>query len=187
MSRKFIIALPLAVFMALVGIFAVQLMRGGASDEIPSALIGQPIPPLELEAVSGQTSEVLSTGFLETLPPEVDVVALNVFASWCVPCRVEHPQIEAIAALDNVVVVGLNYKDKPEDAVAFLAELGNPYAAIGGDPEGRVALDYGVYGVPETFLIDRQGVVRARYAFPILPSHLIEQVQPAIQRIAGAS
>lgn len=185
MARKLIIILPLAIFVALASVFTVQLLRGGASSEIPSALVGQPIPALPLVPLPGMEAAALSQAFFETLDPGVDVVALNVFASWCVPCRAEHAQIEAMAAMENVLVVGLNYKDKPEAAIAFLDELGNPYSALGGDPDGRVALDYGVYGVPETFLIDRDGIIRARYAFPILPSNLEQQVLPAIKQIAG--
>ncbi|MEO0497340.1 MAG: DsbE family thiol:disulfide interchange protein [Pseudomonadota bacterium] len=185
MARKLIIVLPLAIFMALATVFTVQLLRGGATSEIPSALVGQPIPPLPLVPLPGKEAAALSDAFFASLEADIDVVALNVFASWCVPCRAEHAQIEAIADMENVLVVGLNYKDKPEAALAFLDELGDPYAALGGDPDGRVALDYGVYGVPETFLIDRNGIIRARYAFPILPSNLEQQVLPAIAQIAG--
>ncbi|MEM1364839.1 MAG: DsbE family thiol:disulfide interchange protein [Pseudomonadota bacterium] len=187
MSRKLLIILPLVIFAALATVFTVQLLRGGASNELPSALIGQRIPPLPLVPLPGREATSLSEAYFDNLDPEIDVVALNVFASWCVPCRAEHPQIEAMADMKNVEVVGLNYKDRPEAALAFLQELGDPYAAIGGDPDGRVALDYGVYGVPETFLIDRDGVIRARYAFPILPSNFADQVRPAILEIAGGN
>lgn len=163
-----------------------MLFYGGDRSAVPSVLIGRQAPTLDLSPLPGRDATLLSDAYFDQLPAEIDVVALNVWASWCVPCRAEHPQIVAMSNMPNVQVVGLNYKDKGEDALAFLRELGDPYTAIGADSEGRTAIEYGVYGVPETFLIDRTGIIREKYVGPIIRSTFEDKVKPAIQRIAGS-
>ena len=149
-------AIPLVVFLGLVAIFALQLTSGRDVSEVPSALIGRPAPQVALEPLEGPQF---------TLTPGRPQL-VNVFASWCGPCRVEHPELERLAA-QGVPIHAINYKDAPANARAFLAQLGNPFATIGADPNGRAAIEWGVYGVPETFLVDAQGRIRHRIAGPL--------------------
>jgi cytochrome c biogenesis protein CcmG/thiol:disulfide interchange protein DsbE len=147
--------------------------------EVPSALINESVPefslpPLEGAAVPGFSSADLRTG---------EVALVNVFASWCIPCRAEHPFLMRLAEDGIVPIYGLNYKDKRSNAVSWLAELGNPYVAIGADENGRVAIDWGVYGVPETFVIDRVGVIRYRHVGPLFPETLEETILPLIRSL----
>ena len=183
MTRRTLVFLPLILFLALSAVFAVQLIRGGDTSAVPSALIGKPLPNLSLRKLEAVETPVFNSGFIENAPQDIQVVALNVWASWCVPCRAEHPTIEALANIDGVAVVGLNYKDKQEAAAGFLSELGNPYTAIGTDPDGKNGLNLGVYGVPETFLVDRQGVIRTKFVGPLSPERMETEVRPALLAI----
>jgi cytochrome c biogenesis protein CcmG/thiol:disulfide interchange protein DsbE len=115
-----------------------------------------------------------------------EVTVVNVFASWCIPCRDEHPVLEALKAETGVRLFGINQKDAPENAAAFLSELGNPYDAIGGDAYGRVSIDWGVYGVPETFVVDANGVIRFKHVGPLSPQSVEADVIPAIDRARTA-
>ena len=108
---------------------------------------------------------------------------VNVFASWCIPCRVEHPIITRLAERDDVAVFGLNYKDKPEDAKAWLAELGDPYDRIGADRDGRVGIDWGVYGVPETFVVGRDGRIRYKHVGPLTAEAVAERILPLVEEL----
>lgn len=171
--------LPALLALALVVAFFVQLGRED-KENLPSPLIGKSVPEFDLPGL-GQTPG-LSSGDLRA--PGVKLV--NVFASWCVPCRAEHPQIEALTDA-GITVHGLNYKDKPADATAFLQELGNPYTRIGRDEAGRVGIDWGVYGVPETFVIDGKGTITYKHVGPIRPEHLSEKIMPAIRRARTGS
>ena len=152
--------LPPVLFLALAGAFLVGLNRE-TPDELPSMLAGKPAPPLDLpplyEGEPGIGPQALTT-------PGIKLV--NFWASWCGPCRAEHPMLEQLAA-EGIPILGVNYKDQPENAKAFLAELGNPFAAIGTDDTGRTGIDWGLYGVPETFLIDANGNVLLRHPGPI--------------------
>lgn len=169
---------PLVVALALGLVFLVRLMQGGATQDVPSPLINQLAPALNLTEIEGVETALLTNEAFANDTGEITL--LNVWASWCGPCRVEHPQIEALALESGVNVVGLNYKDKPAAATAFLAQLGNPYVALGADPTGGTAIDYGVYGVPETFLIDGDGVIRAKYIGPITEAVFKKEVLPDI-------
>jgi cytochrome c biogenesis protein CcmG/thiol:disulfide interchange protein DsbE len=140
-----------ATFGVLAAVLAWQLVTGKPT-EIPSALIDKSIPQFELEPIPGWDQGLSSADIAEG-----GVALVNVFASWCGPCRVEHPLLMDIAAQDILPVWGLNYKDQPKDAARWLQQLGDPYTQIGSDLSGRVGIDWGVYGVPETFVIDRQG------------------------------
>ena len=158
-------ALPFIFFCGLVIIFLFLLLTPRDKTELPSALIGLPPPifdlaPLpEFSPITGLTHNDLELGHL---------YLVNIFASWCVPCRLEHPNLMELARRGDVKVVGINYKDAPANAREFLASLGNPYERIGIDPKGRVALEWGVYGIPETFLIDKDGLIHMKIVGPLV-------------------
>ena len=170
-------AIPLALFVLLTGFLAVGLMRD--PREVPSPFIGKPAPAFELAQLHDRT-----LGFT---PHDMKgrVWLLNVWASWCVSCRLEHPLLVELARREVVPIVGLNYKDKPEDGVQWLTKFGNPYVLSAFDADGRVGIDYGVYGVPETFVIDRQGVIRYKQIGPITPEALEKTLLPLIRRLNG--
>ena len=166
---------PLALFLGLAGFFAVGLMRD--PRVVPSPFIDKPAPQFRLEQ--------LHEPKLAFAPEDMKgkVWMLNVWASWCVSCRVEHPLLVDMAQKRLVPIVGLNYKDKREDGVAWLAKFGNPYDLSAWDVEGRVGIDYGVYGVPETFVIDKQGVIRYKQIGPITPEALEQTILPLIRKL----
>lgn len=170
--------LPLAFFSALCVLFFLQLTSGRDNSTVPSALIGKPVPTFDLPALPGSTLP----GFSSKTASAHKLTLINVWASWCVPCRQEHPFIERLAHDDRLKVFGLNYKDKAESALTFLNELGNPYDAIGIDPKGRTGIDFGVYGVPETFLIDNTGAIVHKFIGPITESRLESEMMPAIEK-----
>ena len=172
--------IPLIVFATVAAAFGVGLTL--KPNIVPSALIDQPVPEFTLAGLPGG-GVGLAEGFSSAdLAGRVTIV--NVFASWCFPCRVEHPLLMRLARNPKVRIFGLNYKDRPDDARAWLKELGNPYYRIGGDREGRVAIDWGVYGVPETFIIDAGGRIRYKHVGPIMPSDLDEIIVPIIERLS---
>jgi len=178
-----LILLPLVVFAALAGLFLFQLFVGNDPQKIPSALIDKPAPDFALEAVPGLLKDGTPVpGFSrEDLLGKVSVV--NVFASWCVPCRQEHPLLEDLSKVEGIQLLGINYKDKPENARRFLGSLGNPYARIGADGTGRTAIEWGVYGVPETFVIDATGTIRYKFIGPLGPASYQEVFLPELRKI----
>ncbi|MEM1164119.1 MAG: DsbE family thiol:disulfide interchange protein [Pseudomonadota bacterium] len=152
------------------------LLLGLNRDDVqtlPSALIDKSVPEFALDGLDG--GDGLSTADLQG--PGVKLI--NVWASWCVPCRAEHPNIEALAA-DGTIIHGMNYKDEPANARAFLDELGNPYTRIGADVTGRTGIEFGVYGVPETYVVDGAGRIVHKHTGPILQRHM-EAVRAAIK------
>lgn len=166
---------PLAVFV-IVGIFlGVGLTLNPRI--IPSPLIGKPVPQFRLEAVKGRTLGLASAD----LRGEVSIV--NVFASWCVACREEHPLWMALARQNIAPIHGLNYKDRPDDAARWLGELGDPYRRTGADLDGRVGIEWGVYGVPETYVVDQKGVIRDKVIGPITPKIVDERLLPLVRRL----
>ena len=169
--------LPVAVAAILAALFWWALDPGRDPSLVPSPLIDKPVPAFRMPLLEGQgdITEAVFAG---------RVTVFNVFASWCIPCRAEHPLLMEIARAGRAQVIGLNYKDKPEDAKAWLKELGNPYARIGADRKGRVAIDWGVYGVPETFIIDKAGRIRYKHIGAIKAQHLRETIGPLIERLA---
>ena len=173
--RILLAVLPLLALVGLVAVFAFSLNRDPGF--VPSVLIDRAAPAFALEPVPETGVPGFST---ESLKGEVTVV--NVFASWCIPCRDEHPLLTALKAESGVRLFGINQKDAPENARAFLAELGNPYDAIGADRDNRVSIDWGVYGVPETFVVDAEGVIRFKHVGPLSPEALEREVLPAIAR-----
>ncbi|HRP78530.1 MAG TPA: DsbE family thiol:disulfide interchange protein [Aquamicrobium sp.] len=179
--RRWLAILPLLVFMALAGVFLAQLLSGRDNSTVPSALIGQPAPNTPLPALEG----VSLPGFEPaTLAGKVTLV--NVWASWCVPCRQEHPVLMKLAKQGRVDIVGFNYKDKPENARRFLADLGNPYGALGTDETGRAAIDWGVYGIPETFLIGKDGNIAWKHVGPFDPQNVATTLMPEIEKALAA-
>ena len=162
-AKSWLLALlPLAVFVALAAIFLVQLMSGRDAAEIPSALIGQPAPatgspPLEAAACPASIHRLFKG----------KVTVLNVWSSWCAPCREEHPILLGLAQDGRFDVAGLDYKDPPDKALKFLASFGTPFSAIGVDPDGRTAIDWGVYGVPETFVVGKDGKIAFKHVGPL--------------------
>ncbi len=169
-------AIPLALVLALAGFFAVGLMRD--PREVPSPFIGKPAPDFRLEQLHAANAAFTPADM------KGRVWLLNVWASWCVSCRVEHPLLVELARQKVVPIVGLNYKDKREDGIAWLAKFGNPYALSAYDLEGKVGIDYGVYGVPETFVIDKQGVIRHKQIGPITPESLEKTILPLIRKLS---
>ncbi|HWH38379.1 MAG TPA: DsbE family thiol:disulfide interchange protein [Usitatibacter sp.] len=170
---KFII--PLVVFAGLVAFFAVGLTRD--PREVPSPFIGKAAPEFKLQ----QLHDAQATFSPEDMRGKVWL--LNVWASWCVSCRVEHPLLVEMSKQHVVPIVGLNYKDKRDDGKQWLAKLGNPYAVSAFDVDGLVGIDYGVYGVPETFVIDRQGVIRYKQIGPITPEALEKTILPLVKKL----
>ncbi len=177
---RLVYIIPLVVFVTVATAFGVGLTL--KPNIVPSALIDKPVPEFTLAGLPGPGVE-LAEGFSSAdLRGRVSIV--NVFASWCFPCRVEHPLLMRLARNPKVRIFGLNYKDRPEDARAWLKELGNPYHRIGVDRDGRIAIDWGVYGVPETFIIDAGGRIRYKHVGPIMPSDLDEIIVPIIERLS---
>ncbi|MCY4543506.1 MAG: DsbE family thiol:disulfide interchange protein [Rhodobacteraceae bacterium] len=167
------IAIP-ALFFAGAAVLLLGVLSSG-DDERPSALIGKPAPALELAPLDGHP---LATG-ADLRSDGIKLV--NFWASWCAPCRVEHPSLENIAA-KGFAIYGVNYKDKPDNAQSFLSELGNPYRAIGADAKGRTAIEWGVYGIPETFLVDGQGRIILRVAGPVTSRVYRDRIAPVLDR-----
>ena len=177
-QKRLFYLLPLAVFLVLALYFAIGLSRD--PGVLPSALIDKPAPDFTLSPIEGGPGQRFSTADLRG----GGVSIINVFASWCLPCRTEHVLITRLAKMNVAKVYGLNYKDRPQDALRWLAELGNPYAAIGVDPKGRVAIDFGVYGIPETFIIDNTGTIRYKHVGPITPEILNTVIVPIIKKVS---
>ncbi len=180
--RRFIFLLPLVGFGALAAVFLLRLESGGDPEAIPSALIGKPAPQFDLAGLEGMNGKDGPLPGLKTADLAGQASVVNVFASWCGPCREEHPQLAALAGDGRIRLVGINYKDVPENARRFLGEMGNPFAAIGADTRGRAAIDWGVYGVPETFIIGRDGTIRYKYVGPISEEALVKTLRPEIEK-----
>ncbi len=179
--RRLMVFVPLAVFLALAGVFLVQLLSGRDISAVPSALIGEPAPPTDLPPLAGSVLPGLTN---ETLMGQVTLV--NVWASWCAPCRQEHPILMELARDERIRIAGLNYKDRPENARRFLGELGNPYSAIGVDGNGRTAINWGVYGVPETFLVGRDGTILYKHVGPFTAQSARRELMPEIEKALAA-
>ena len=167
--------IPLAAFVVLVAFLAIGL--GLNPREVPSPLVGKPAPVFRLERLqqSGQPfgkEDMLGRVWL-----------FNVWASWCVSCRHEHPLLMELAKARLVPIVGLNYKDQPDEAAAWLKQFGDPYALSVSDRDGRVGIDYGVYGVPETFVIDKAGVIRYKQIGPVTEQSLRDKILPLVREL----
>lgn len=168
---------PLLVLVGLIAVFALNIDRDPSL--VQSVLIDKPAPAFTLAAVEGMSVPGFDTAALKG-----HLTVVNVFASWCIPCRDEHPVLEALKEKTAVLLYGINQKDAAENARAFLAELGNPYDAIGADANGRVSIDWGVYGVPETFIVDAQGVIRFKHTGPLEMDDIEREIVPALAKVA---
>ena len=184
LSGRILRVLPVVLFIGLAGLFYWQLASGKDASVLPSALLGKPAPSFTLPALEGVPGAdgAALPGLTSADLAGRGVTVLNVWASWCVPCRAEHPVITEIASLDGVRLVGLNYKDQTAAAQAFLKELGNPFERIGVDGDGRAGVAWGIYGVPETFIIDASGIVRYRHPGPIDGEQFSAIIYPEIER-----
>ncbi|MBS1167522.1 MAG: cycY [Proteobacteria bacterium] len=176
----FLALVPLALFLALAVLFYARLGAGDPS-EVPSALIGKPVPDFRLDGVAGLTRDGAPVPGLSSSDLAKGVFVVNVFASWCAPCRAEHPLLTDLAKDQRIRLYGLNYKDADDQALRFLNGLGNPYVAIGADRNGRVGIDWGVYGVPETFVV-ADGRIVAKLVGPLTPERISAELKPAINK-----
>jgi len=174
--------IPLALFLVIAAVFAMSLLSGDPS-KLPSALIGKPAPTVRMEPLVGLTrgdAPVPSFGKADLTNGRAAVV--NFWASWCVPCRQEHPLLEKLSNDTGVAIYGVNYKDPNGGGLKFLRQLGNPYAAVGTDPVGSAAIEWGVYGMPETFIVDGAGRVVFKHVGPITPQSLRSEIIPALAK-----
>jgi cytochrome c biogenesis protein CcmG/thiol:disulfide interchange protein DsbE len=167
--------LPLLALIGLLALFAVNINRDPSL--VQSVLIDKPAPQFSLPAVAG-----LPVPGFDSKKLQGQVSVVNVFASWCVPCRDEHPVLEALKQQTGVLLLGINQKDAPDNAAAFLAQLGNPFDAVGADADGRASIDWGVYGVPETFIVDAKGVIRFKHTGPLSSEDIAKEIVPAIEK-----
>ena len=176
MKRLFFL-LPLAVFLGMAVYFGIGLTKDPRI--IPSALIDQPVPNFELPPLKPQKPG------LATADLKGGVAIVNVFASWCIPCRAEHPLWMRLAETSDVPIHAINWKDQRQAAVNWLDELGDPYARIGFDLENRAGIEWGVYGVPETYIIDREGRIRYKHVGPVFKETFTETIEPLLKELRG--
>jgi cytochrome c biogenesis protein CcmG/thiol:disulfide interchange protein DsbE len=175
--RRLLFIVPLALFAVLAGYFGIGLLRD--PSVLPSALIDHPAPDFALPGLADKPG-------LANADLTGNVALVNFFASWCAPCRIEHPMLMRLAAEGRVALYGIDYKDKPEDAIRLLAQLGDPYRRIGVDRGGRTFIDFGAYGVPETYVIDRAGRIRYRQVGPLSQDDYDNKILPLLKQL-GAS
>ena len=169
--------IPLLIFMVLLGFLGVGLSL--KPREIPSPLINKPAPDFSLPTLDAPELK------MSTLDLRGKVWILNVWASWCVACRIEHPLLVEFAKTGAAPVYGLNYKDKREDAIRWLGKFGNPYTRSLSDTDGLVGIDFGVYGVPETFVIDKAGIIRMKHIGPVTPEVLRDDILPLVRKLGA--
>ena len=179
--RRLLVLLPLLIFLALAALFYFRLGSGDPS-RIPSALIGRPVPQTDLPALAGLTRDGQPVPGMAAAEFQGAVTLLNVWASWCVPCHDEAPLLMQLANDKRIRIVGINYKDQSVNARRFLGRYGNPFGAIGVDENGRASIDWGVYGVPETFLVGRNGRIAYKLVGPITADNLQRALEPEIQK-----
>ncbi|MFW8594425.1 DsbE family thiol:disulfide interchange protein [Cribrihabitans neustonicus] len=170
-----IMLLPLVLFAGLGSFFSWGLFNN--DDRLPSALIGRPAPEFTLPPIEGREDGFASTDLVG------QVSLVNVWASWCVPCRAENPLLVELSETGEVPVYGINYKDAADEAQAFLDELGNPFTRIGADRDGRVAINWGVYGVPETYVVDARGRIARKHVGPFNRQILETEILPLVRRL----
>ncbi len=177
MRKKIFVLLPLLLFI----VIAYFLWRGlGLNPHaLPSALIGKPVPAFAEEDLFDQKNILKADIF------NGQIVLLNVWATWCIACRSEHPVLMDLANKDGILIYGINYKDKRSEALAWLHDYGNPYKKVIYDPKGSLGINLGVYGAPETYLIDQKGIIRFKYTGPISPEAWQEEIRPRIAALRG--
>jgi cytochrome c biogenesis protein CcmG/thiol:disulfide interchange protein DsbE len=179
--RRLIVLLPLLVFLGLAALFFFRLGAGDISH-IPSALIGQPVPAAEFPPVPGLVRDGAPVPGITRADFIGAVTLVNVWASWCVPCREEAPLLMRLAEDKRIRIVGINYKDKPDNARRFIGVYGNPFAAVGADDNGRASIDWGVYGVPETFHVGRDGRIAFKLIGQITANNFETTLMPEIEK-----
>lgn len=183
-SRYALALIPLVVFAGFAAIAGKMLyeqdVNGKDVSTIPSALIGKHAPTLALPPLEGSQVPALTDAAIKG-----KLTLVNVFASWCVPCRQEHPMLKELAKDSRITLVGINYKDRNDNALRFLGELGNPYSAIGVDPKGQAAIDWGVYGIPETYLVAPDGTILYKRVGPFDERSVTQELLPAIEKASG--
>lgn len=191
--RQLALLIPLAAFLIMAGVFLYALQTGDPS-RLPSALIGKSVPSFNLPGVDGLVEKGAQVpGFSTADLAAGKVSVVNVWASWCVPCHAEHPFLSKLGELGKVPLYGINYKDKAVDARRFLGKLGNPFRAVGADNSGRTGIDWGVYGVPETYVVDGSGKIVFKHVGPMDEKVIVNRLLPAIEKarsgtgVAGAS
>jgi cytochrome c biogenesis protein CcmG/thiol:disulfide interchange protein DsbE len=179
--------LPLIV-VTVMSFFFLLALRSGDPSRLPSALIGKPVPEFSLAPIEGLDTAggAGRPGVSSADLASGEVTLVNVWASWCGPCVQEHPQLVALKKQYGLRLIGINYKDEPEAARRFLARNGNPFDAIGADRSGRVAIDWGVYGVPETYVVDGRGRIAFKFVGPISPAAIRDEILPAIAKAKTA-
>lgn len=185
-GRYMLAVIPLAIFAVFAGTAGKMLydqeVNGKNVSDLPSALIGTKAPTLAMAGLDGSDTQALTS---EAIAGKLTLV--NVFASWCVPCRQEHPILKELSRDPRLNVVGINYKDRQDNALRFLGELGNPYKAIGVDPNGKAAIDWGVYGIPESYLVASDGTILYKKVGPFDPQSLETGLYPAIEKALAGS
>jgi cytochrome c biogenesis protein CcmG/thiol:disulfide interchange protein DsbE len=179
--RSILMALPLLLFAALALLFWIRL-GGGDPSRIPSALIGHPAPPTTLPPVDGLVADGAPVPGLDPAALKGRVSIVNVWASWCVPCHDEAPLLIRLGRDKRLQVIGINYKDTTENARRFLGRYGNPFGIVGVDSNGRASIEWGVYGVPETFIVGRDGTIVYKLVGPITPDNLEAVLKPEIEK-----
>jgi cytochrome c biogenesis protein CcmG/thiol:disulfide interchange protein DsbE len=181
-KRRLFVLLPLIFFLALAGLFFFRLGSGDPS-RIPSALIGHPAPATNMPAVPGLlTRDGKALPGIDAADFNGAVTLVNVWASWCIPCHDEAPLLNTLGEDKRIRLVGINYKDQPDNARRFLGRYGNPFAAAGADGNGRASMEWGVYGVPETFLVGRDGKIAYKLVGPITEANLDKVLKPEIEK-----
>ena len=183
--RRLLVLIPLIGFLGLTVLFGIRLYSGDPS-RVPSALIGHPAPQTSLPAVAGLVHEGAPVPGLDPVAFQGAVTILNVWASWCIPCHDEVPLLTQLAQDPRVRVVGINYKDQPDNARRFLGRYGDPFVANGADQNGRAAIEWGVYGVPETFVVGRDAHIAYKLIGPITPENLEAELKPEIEKALAA-
>jgi cytochrome c biogenesis protein CcmG/thiol:disulfide interchange protein DsbE len=183
--RRIVLLAPLVIFLALAALFLFRLHAGDPSV-LPSALIGRPAPQTPLSPVTGLKRDGADVPGLDPASFNGAVTVVNVWASWCVPCHDEAPLLLQLAQDPRLRLVGINYKDDADNARRFLGRYGNPFAAAGADPNGRAAIEWGVYGVPETFVVGRDGRIAYKLVGPITPENFDAVLKPQIEKALAA-
>jgi cytochrome c biogenesis protein CcmG, thiol:disulfide interchange protein DsbE len=184
-SRRWLVALPLVVFAGLAALFLLRLY-GGDPSKIPSALIGRPAPQTALPALEGLVRDGTQVPGLDPAAFKGRVSLVNVWASWCVPCHDEAPLLTELAKDNRLQLVGINYKDAPDNARRFLGRYGNPFGIVGVDANGRASIEWGVYGVPETFIVGREGTIVYKMVGPVTPQNLDSVLKVEIEKALKA-
>lgn len=185
-QRNILVLLPLIVFGALAILLLVRLWSGDPS-RLPSALIGHPAPKTELPPLAGLARDGKAIPGLSSAAFSGEVTLVNVWASWCIPCADEVPFLEKLSHDKRIKLVGINYKDPTDNARRFLNRYGNPFAAVGVDASGRTSIDWGVYGVPETYLIGRDGTIAYKLVGPVTADNLSQALEPEIAKAAAVA